>query len=325
MEHFHILNAGLITLWVLLGATPQTVAGSCGDWFAPLKGGEVIETRNGFWVFRKGQSAFYRDSGQTVASVFVEDASHLEILRRQLGEARYEKILASRHPGRAVDKAIDERVTKKFEAAGLLATANRIREQILQVPGNRPIPTRWVEQGLSALVEMGLGAPTFKRFIHRQIELRGIEAVSSGQFAGNYGPIEAKWARVEVVIGSIEERVRSGRAAMPKTSILVTAAHLGYSEYQHSELRLAIQHVFGASRCPYPDSTRYQNGELVVDETDTSGAAFVPLVERGFLVIDLKQTGRNLKGRIEVQDLSHAPKAESTEDFSGPAGPNPVF
>lgn len=84
---------------------------------------DFIETSNGTIMIRGSRLTFFRDNGSTLESTLPYDASHLAILRRQIGESRFQNALAAANPSHAIENEA-KNAAQEFEN---LAAVRRVR------------------------------------------------------------------------------------------------------------------------------------------------------------------------------------------------------
>lgn len=244
----------LILAYICLGGIANAWAGtidpSCEERALP-QFFEVRGSRNGFYeIYPNRDMQWFGDDGSRRYYRYIDgDASHLAILRRQLGEARFNRVMQSRNPAAAAQAELAIEMAKIRNALGpeLLALKTRIRADIEAVPLHQELPESLLQMALTWLEAIGAYNPD-GHIGHLQ---RNLAFLRSNHASGEkFNVID-----IPVITGNVEAwrrgdtgQVRSVRLHSFRSPITnqgrLTALSLPY----HMNLVEFAQDVFGEDR-----------------------------------------------------------------------------
>lgn len=217
---------------------------------------EFGETSSGFYLFNDhGVPTWAGDDGVVSSQIrrgayLTGDASHLAILRRQVGEARFREIMLSRDPELAARAAIEADIRLAYNAlpADLVELQIRLRGAIAQIKLDEEIPETLMRLVYAVLERMSL----FHRqgidgFLRANASLLTFENLLSG--------VNYKVMDLPVITGNVEAW-RAGAEGQTTTLRMISLERsvdgLGYSSLSlvlyHMNFVELLQAIFGPAR-----------------------------------------------------------------------------
>ncbi len=116
--------------------------------------GNFEETRDGIWTRDNGRLVFISNSGAVInGAPILNSASHLEIIRRQIGDARLNQILSSSTPDDDLSKLMAD-IALAAENPENVREAEEILEETESYPAAQPLPELLEKQILTLLKTM---------------------------------------------------------------------------------------------------------------------------------------------------------------------------
>lgn len=213
------------------------------------------ETRSGFYEFNdSGMPRWVGDDGMVSSfgngGYLTGDASHLAILRRQVGELRFREIMLSRDPEAAAQAAIEADIRSAQSAlpADLIDLQIRLRGAIGQIPLDQPVPQPLFRLALALLERHGLySSGGIEAYLAMHIGRFSLDELFRGR--------SLKVIDMPIVIGSVEAWRRGAEAQTTTLRLIslekaidgVGASPVSYVFYHMNFVRL-LQEVFGPAR-----------------------------------------------------------------------------
>ncbi len=124
-----------------------------------LGGSNYAQRDGGSYTFRNGRVIWVSTDGRKIQPYFTASASHREILRRQLGEVRFNEIMASRDPEAAARVAVASQ-----------AATSPMKIRMTEIPLDKPLPPEMIDEVLLYLQSAGIYAPTFEDYLRLNLD-----------------------------------------------------------------------------------------------------------------------------------------------------------
>lgn len=143
--------------------------------------GDFVETRDGFWIQRGTQMAFVDKTGVAVRSRMGNNASHLEIIRRQIGEARFNEIMSSPSSGDELDRLMKQ-IAIAAENPENIREAEELYAEIEDVPASQPLSPEMEVHVLTLLKKMERLAMPLSDWLRPKIQENRLNQLPASSF-----------------------------------------------------------------------------------------------------------------------------------------------
>jgi hypothetical protein len=221
-----------------------------------FRNGDRPEQRSGQYLFPERGVTWVPDdlAAPATSIVYYTDPSHLEILRRQLGEARFREVMRSMDPEKAAREALEEQRLRirNLEPHEFSEMIQRLHSTITAIPLDMKIPSEIMGLVLELLRKIGL----YGSDINEYFALNRVRFPELGQ-----SEVQITGIGVEVITGNVM-RWRSGESGETTSILLMLRENMNAVMMDlpldpftgitfHIDFVSYLQRIFGEDRIVY--------------------------------------------------------------------------
>lgn len=224
---------------------------------AAMLGGDFIETSSGVWVKVDGRMIFLADGGGNSISP-MSSASHAAILRKQLGSAVFDQIMASPHSDKRLAEAVGQIVAGRENPAEVL-DAETVKERVQQVGSTSPLPSEVERDVFRVLDSMERNASDLTQWLKPKFTDARIRQLNSNLF--DWPEITRFISETTIVYKAVLVEVKLNDAH----ALILSGGRSGIPDLTHQETLSALELMVPRERV-----LAWRPGYVLVRGNDTS-------------------------------------------------------